>query len=422
MKSLWRDDEANGIRSKAGPDAADKAVAERVYTSRLLGSEPDLVLHGGGNTSVKVERQWPDGTRRRTLHVKGSGWDLATIEAPGLPAVDLAPLIEARYSGGMSDPQMVALLRASLLDGNAPNPSVETLLHAFIPKRFVDHTHSLPILVLANQPDAEAICNALFGDEVAYVPYVMPGFDLSIAAADIVDKSPGCKGLFLKNHGLFTFSDDAEEAYRLTIEYTTRAEDHLAERSAVLPAPMPNAGGEDDDFTERLKLALAEVFADLPEFKTDYRNDVNIRVYTSSDDLDDLSRRGTVTPDHVIRIKPFPLICEHDDTVDVLKSRMEAFARDYEAYFNRHAASAAEPKTMLSSAPKAVLIRHGGLYGVDTSEKGAAIVADLMVQTARAVMASERYGRFQPIAEDDLFDMEYWTLEQAKLMKSQSAA
>ena len=422
MDNLWRDDEARAAREKAGPDAADKALAERVYTSRLLGGEPDLVLHGGGNTSVKVDRRWPDGTMRRTLHVKGSGWDLATIEAPGLPAVDLAPLIAVRHSGAMSGPQMVALLRESLLDNAAPNPSVETLLHAFIPKKFVDHTHSLPILVLANQPNAQEICEALFGDEVAYVPYVMPGFDLSIAAADVVDRTPGCKGLFLKNHGLFSFSDNAEESYRLTIDYTTQAEAHLAAKNAALAPHLPNAGGEDEAFTGRLKTALAEVFPELPEPVTDYRDDDNVRAYTRHDGLDELSRRGTVTPDHVIRIKPFPLICERNDTVEMLKSRMEAFASDYEAYFNRHAPSASEPKTMLSRAPKAVLVRHEGLYGVDGAPKGAAIVADLMVQTTRAVMASERYGSFRPIAEDDLFNMEYWTLEQAKLTKAQNAA
>ena len=417
MKNLWSDDVAERVRAQAGDEAADIALAERVYSSRLLGSEPDLVLHGGGNTSVKLDRTWPDGSLRRTLHVKGSGWDLATIEAPGLPAVDLEPLLAARSSGGMSDPEMVALLRANLMESDAPNPSVETLLHAFIPHAFVDHTHSLPILVLANQPDAESLCAEIYGDEVAYVPYVMPGFDLSIAAADVFDRHPGCSGMFLQNHGLFTFADNARESYGLTIDYTSRAEEFLASRDAALHGDLAHEGGEPGALTERLAGAFAEAFPDVAAPVFDYREDANTRRYTGHSRLDELSRRGTVTPDHVIRIKPFAMICSEDDTTAELARKMSDFAADYAAYFHRHAPNAAEPKTMLAAVPKAVLVRGRGLYGVDASQSAAATVADLMVQTTRAVMASEALGTFRPIAEADLFDMEYWTLEQAKLQK-----
>ncbi|WP_421850398.1 class II aldolase/adducin family protein [Oricola sp.] len=414
MENLWRDDEIDPLRNKAGGEAADVALAERVYSSRLLGREPDLVLHGGGNTSVKVDRTWPDGSKRRTLHVKGSGWDLATIEAPGLPAVDLEPLLAARTSGGMSDPEMVALLRANLMDRDAPNPSVETLLHAFIPHAFVDHTHSLPILVLANQPDAEQLCAEVFGDEVAFVPYVMPGFDLSIACGDIYDRNPGCKGLFLQNHGLFTFSDDARESYSLTIEYTSEAEDYLAGKGAALAADLANEANEPEALTARLGEAFAAAFPEMASVAFDYREDANVRSYTGHDRLDEISRRGTVTPDHVIRIKPFAMICSEDDPIDALAAKMRVFAAEYTAYFDRHAPNAAEPKTMLGPQPKAIVVRGRGIYGVDSSEKGAGIVADLMVQTTRAVIASEALGSFRPISEPDLFEMEYWTLEQAK--------
>lgn len=418
MKNLWNNQEVEELRASAGDDAADILLAERIYTSRLLGREPDLVLHGGGNTSVKVNRTWGDGSNRRTLHVKGSGWDLATIEAQGLPSVDLEPLLVAKSSGKMSDAEMVALLRANLMDADAPNPSLEALLHAFIPHRFVDHTHSLPILILANQPNAEELWKEIFGDDLAFVPYVMPGFDLSIAAAAIYDENRDCTGMFLKNHGLFTFSDDAYDSYRLTIDYTTRAEKYLREKGCVLPADMPNEGGEIEGLTARLKQTFGDVFPNQAELFFDYREDANTRAYTSFSGIDDLSRRGTVTPDHVIRIKPFSMICEENASVEELKKIIAAYADSYAAYFNRHAPSAAEEKTMLSPLPKAVLVRNKGIYGIDDSAKSAAIVADLMVQTSRAALTSEKFGRFQPISESDLFDMEYWSLEQAKLKKS----
>ena len=418
MENLWRDADAEKMRQAAGADPADIALAERVYTSRLLGGEPDLVLHGGGNTSVKVDREWPDGSSRRTLHVKGSGWDLATIEAPGLPAVDLAPLLEARAGSRLSDPEMVGLLRASLMEKTAPNPSVETLLHAYIPHRFVDHTHSLPILVLANQPNAEELCSEIFGKDVAFVPYVMPGYDLSIEAAAIRDAHPDCKGLFLKNHGLFTFSDDARESYELTIAYTSKAEDALEARGAALAPELPNAGGEDEALTQRLTDAFSEVFPECAALHVDYREDTNVTAYSGHPALSDLALRGTVTPDHVIRVKPFPLLCNASDTTDALVDIARDYRTRYTAYFDRFAPHADEPKTMLPPIPKAVVVRGRGLYGVDTSAKGAKIIADLMVQTTRAVMASERFGSFRPIPGEQLFEMEYWSLEQAKLAKS----
>ena len=418
MKNLWKEPEAHKFIRAMGADPADVTLAQRVYTSRLLGCEPDLVLHGGGNTSVKVDRQWPDGSTRRTLHVKGSGWDLSTIEAPGLPAVDLRPLLAARQSGGMSDPEMVALLRASLMDADAPNPSVETLLHAFIPYAFVDHSHALSVLVLANQPDCERIASEVYGDRVAFVPYVMPGYDLSIEAARICDRNPDCQGLFLANHGLFTYADTAEEAYRLMIEFTTMAEDHLAARGASIAPDLPHDGTSNPTFEERLTTAIGKVFPTaLPEPVLDYRSDANVRRYTGLADLDDVARRGTVTPDHVIRIKPFPLICEPEDDEALICERLDAFAADYKAYFERNAPHADEPKTMLDPVPKLVLLRGAGLYGVDKNAKNAGINADLAVQTARAVVAAQTYGAFRPIKEPELFDMEYWSLEQAKLAK-----
>lgn len=422
MRNAWNDNHATEVTEGLEPGTADYLLQERVYSSRIIGKNPDLVLHGGGNTSVKVDRVWPDGKTRRTLHVKGSGWDLATIEAPGLPALALDPLLKARKFDSLSDPEMVKFLRDNLLDGSAPNPSVETLLHAFIPDRFVDHTHAVPSLVLANQPNAEEICKEIYGNRVAFVPYVMPGYDLSIEAAKIVDAHPDAQGLFLKNHGLFSYGPTAKIAYERMVEFVTIAEEHLARKDCAVAEHLSSISME-TGFSARLKDALGTAF---PSKKNDvcldFRSDANVLEYLSLPNLQEISRRGTATPDHVIRIKPFPLICSGDDDTETILKKVHAFGDEYKAYFDLNVKQATEPKTMLAPVPMLVLVPRLGIYGVGMNRADAAVAGDLMVQTTRIVVSAERYGKFQPICQTDLFNMEYWSLEQAKLAKKAAAA
>src|SRR5579862_6420971 len=201
MRSLWSDGDAESMVTHYGKAGFDRALALRVYTSRLLGGDPRLVLHGGGNTSVK--EILPDllGEPTEVLCVKGSGWDMANIEPPGLPAVRLAPLRKLRAREALSDEDMVRIQRASLLDPGAPNPSVETLLHAFLPHKFVDHTHATALLSLADQSDAAERLADLYGPRAGIVPYIMPGFLLAKAAAETFEADPGVEGLVLVKHG-----------------------------------------------------------------------------------------------------------------------------------------------------------------------------------------------------------------------------
>ena len=229
-QNRWNDKEAQARVDAAGSDPADQTLALRVYSSRIIGSDPDLVMHGGGNTSVKTQRKDLFGVMQKVLHVKGSGWDLDTLEAPGLPGVRLAPLLEMRQLDALSDEDMVNLQRSNLLDSSAPNPSVETLLHAFLPHTFVDHTHATAFLALANLPNAEAAIREIFGDRLAVVPYIMPGFALAKKAAEVFDANPDCEGLILLKHGHFTFGDTARESYDKVIEHTNMVEDWLEAR------------------------------------------------------------------------------------------------------------------------------------------------------------------------------------------------
>lgn len=420
MTNRWDDAAAQGWIDGAGNDPADRDLALRIYTSRLIGCDPDLVLHGGGNTSVKTRRRGPDGALRDVMHVKGSGWDLGAIEAPGLPALELGPLRAARSAPPLSDPEMVALLRANLLNPKAPNPSLETLLHAFLPAKFVDHSHATAVLVLVNQPDAAEIGRRIFGDRFAIVPYVMPGYDLSVAAARIFDANPGCEGLWLVNHGLFTFGDTARQSYDRMIDAVNAAERFLADKGVVVQAPQVSEPASTD--ANRWSALLADrlrrsgtVFA--AGVALDFRRDPSILALHARADLADVATRGTVTPDHVIRSKPFPLILAGTEDADEVDAALARFADAYLDYFRVGANRTSEPKVMLDSLPRAVHVRGLGLFGVGRTQAEAGIVADLATQSARVILAAEDFGRFTPLSPTDLFEMEYWSLEQAKLKK-----
>src|SRR5438874_3144768 len=226
MQSAWIDRDAGAAVACYGSLGRDLAL--RVYTTRLLGGEPRLVLHGGGNTSVKTAMADITGAEVEVLCVKGSGWDMGTIEAPGLPAVRLAPLKELHGLQALSDEDMVNVQRANLLDSKAPNPSVETLLHAFLPHKFIDHTHSNAVLALTDQPDGEALAADVYGKRAALVPYVMPGFALAKKCSEVSKANPGVEGLILLKHGIFSMGDTAEEAYVRMIDLVNMAEQRLA--------------------------------------------------------------------------------------------------------------------------------------------------------------------------------------------------
>lgn len=414
MQNLWNDQDAQSYIDQAIAQGQPADLGLRVYTSRIIGQVPDLVLHGGGNTSVKITQD--DGTR--IIHVKGSGWDLETIEAPGLPAVYLQPLLDARHQGRLSDPEMVALLRKNLLEADAPNPSVEALLHAYLPDTFVDHTHSTAVLVLADQDNSEEIMREIYGDRLAFLPYVMPGYDLSIAGANLFDQFPDCQGLWLKNHGLFTFGATAKESYDRMIDFVTEAENYIEAKGIALPGPEKSDGSLNETLRDKLQSALQKGGSPLANaIAMDFRTTPSIRTYLANPALEDIATRGTATPDHVIRIKPFPMIIDENANESTISAAIEDYQQKYSAYFNRNAPNASEPKVQLDPWPRIVLIRNVGLVGLGKDAKAAAIAGDLGEQTARIINAAEKIGRFQPINEADLFDMEYWSLEQAKLQK-----
>ncbi|MFO1482712.1 MAG: bifunctional aldolase/short-chain dehydrogenase [Verrucomicrobiaceae bacterium] len=407
MQSLWNDQEA----ATFGTDL----LGQRVYTSRLLGRNPALVLHGGGNTSVKVTEKDYFGDPVEICHVKGSGWDLATIERAGFAPVRMEALLKMAKLPTMSDEDMVLQQRAAMTNPNAPAASIEAILHAILPFKFVDHSHANAISALTCAKDGEARTKELFGSKVLVLPYVMPGFVLAKQVFEVLQKTDlrkeGIEGIVLLKHGLFTFADDAKASYEKHIELVTKAEEYL-ERSAGTPARSSERTGVSALPSEQL-LALAKLrqlvsktrgFSQIARLSTSEA----ALSYSALPNIADCATRGPLTPDHSIRTKRIPVVLGDDHAVSVQK-----FADDYAAYFTKHASG----QTMLDAAPRFAVWPGNGIVSFGDTLKDAKIVADIAESTAATVALGERTGGWAPLSEKDIFDIEYWDLEQAKLRK-----
>jgi rhamnose utilization protein RhaD (predicted bifunctional aldolase and dehydrogenase)/NAD(P)-dependent dehydrogenase (short-subunit alcohol dehydrogenase family) len=432
MQSLWKDRDAEDCVADYAARGIDRDLALRVYTTRLLGSDPRLVLHGGGNTSCKTVATDLVGDEWDVLHVKGSGWDMGTIEPAGLPAVKLAPLLKARNLSSLADEDMVALQRSNLLNPAAPNPSVETLLHAFLPHKFVDHTHSTAILSIVDQDNSRELCDRIFGRRLGFVPYIMPGFDLAVAAAAIYDRDTGVEGLILDKHGIFTFGETAKEAYERMIRFVTLAEDFLAEngRSRSVTVSLPAQLAKPREIAPLLRGAIA-VRRDGGKFDrmvSNFRTSDKVRAFVDSANVEDYARRGVSTPDLVIRIKTGPMVLSAPDAAsldgygDVIRARVSAFAESYTGYFADNDAKDSVKRTMLDPMPRLTLVPGLGMFGHGRTLKDARVAADVGEMWIEAVMGAEAIGSFRPLSFAELFRLEYWSLEQAKLAASKPKA
>ena len=425
MQSLWSEEDARAAVERYAALGVGEDLALRTYSARLLGREPRLVLHGGGNTSVKTRMTDVFGEDAEVLCVKGSGWDLGSIEPAGHPAVRLAPLMRLRGLDRLGDEDMVSAQRQCLLDPGAPNPSVETLLHAYIGAKFVDHTHSTAVLALADQPDAERIFEELFEGRVTCVPYVMPGFALAKAAGEAWDRRPDAEGLVLLKHGVFSFGPTARGSYERMIALVSAAEGWIeskARRVSRSSAPSP-ARAADILPIVRGALARAAGQAWPGRWLLDLRDGPAARAVTDDQRLGDWACRGVATPDHVIRTKAFPLVAP-SPTADLdgwrqgLDQQLARYGADYAAYFARNDARAGGGRTALDPLPRVVAVPGLGLIGIGKSAADAAVAADIAESWAATLLDAEAVGRFEPVGEADTFDMEYWSLEQAKLGKA----
>ena len=407
MKSGWVERDAQAMVDRYARQGIGSDLALRIYTTRLLGREPKLVLHGGGNTSVKTRLRDLLGEEVDVLCVKGSGGDMAALEPSGLPAVRLERLRKLRARSALSDEDMVRIQRANLIDPMAPNPSVETLLHAFLPHKFVDHTHSTAVLSLIDQPDGAALCAEIYDGRMGTVPYVMPGFALARQAAEIYEAAPTVAGLILHKHGIFTFGETAQEAYERMIEMVTRAEERLARnRSAVfetahlpqavapLSAVAPIVRGVCSAKVERSEGAWRRQILE-------FRATPAILNFVNGVEAPRYSQAGVVTPDHTIRTKNWPLLLRapEDGKLDSFKRSAQrsvfGFVERYKDYFTRNNARVGSIKRMLDPLPRVALLPGLGLFGLGRSKKDARIAADIAEAAIATITDAEAIGRFE---------------------------
>jgi rhamnose utilization protein RhaD (predicted bifunctional aldolase and dehydrogenase)/NAD(P)-dependent dehydrogenase (short-subunit alcohol dehydrogenase family) len=399
MRSLWNDQEAKQFQGDLGL---------RVYTSRLLGRDKSLVLHGGGNTSVKIGEKNLFGEQETILYVKGSGWDLETIEPQGFSPVRLAHVLRLAELPALSDPEMVNQLVTHMLKASAPAPSIETILHGLMPQKFVDHTHADAVLSVSNTKDGEKRIREVYGKRCVVIPYLMPGFELAQCCAKEFKRqgTPDTIGMVLLNHGIFSFGESARESYERMIELVTLAEKYLETKRAWSVAPKQSAPGTVDANSQaRLRRALSDT-ASAPLVLRTVTNERTLG-FARHADVGRISQQGPATPDHVIRTKRTPMI-----GIDVAR-----YVEEYKAYFGKHAPQAKEPKTMLDPAPRVVLDPDFGLAAAGRTGKDSAIVEEIYGHTMDVILRAEALGGFQALPPKDIFDVEYWDLEQAKLKK-----
>ena len=429
MQSLWNKAEAEKFVTDYAPRGVNEDLAVRTYTTRLLGGDPRMVLHGGGNTSVKTIMKDMLGEDVEVICIKGSGWDMGSIEPAGLPAVRLEPLRKLRKLDKLSDEDMVNFQRINLLDSSSPNPSVETLLHAFLPHKFIDHVHSTAVLALTDQPDNKALVHEVYGDRVAYVPYTIPGFALAKSVAEVFDRNPNVEGLVLLQHGIFTVGDTAEQAYSRMIEFVTLAEERLTrQRKTIAAAKLPAKIASLPDIAPILRGAVAlekNALAGTAKRQIlDFRTNPAILAYVNGAELSRYSQVGVVTPDHTIRTKNWPMVVPAPDAdrlsewAGEVRAAVDAFVARYHKYFADNNAKSPVKKTELDPLPRVILVPGVGMFGIGASAKDAAIAADIAENAIAVITDAEAIGEYRSISEFDMFEVEYWSLEQAKLGKS----
>ena len=424
MKNRYDDIEAKAQIEKYADYPEELAL--RVYTSRLIGQEEDLVLHGGGNTSAKGRIANILGEEMDVIFVKGSGWDLGDIEPAGLPALDLTYLRKLRALDNLSDEEMVNQFRTHLLDASSPNPSIETLVHTFLPPAFIDHTHADAIVILTNINDCETVLREALGDNIGILPFIMPGFPLAKAVADMYEANPDMECLILRNHGIFTFGNDARTAYDRMIHYVTLAEKYIAGKQTPPEATAATDTCPDETVLFPLlrgALAHTDQQGYNRVFHLHLRKNAQILSALSRPDARELLVSGVLTPDHVIRTKNYPLFLDfsglssEEEIAALIHNEVASYQEKYNRYFAEQIRSKKIERTRLDSMPRVLFIKDIGIVTAGKTPKDAIISADIAAHTLGAKLQGIHIGQYRELDASFIFDMEYWSLEQAKLGK-----
>lgn len=451
MQNLWNDSELHSTAT-GRIDAADTPaeLVDLVYASRLLGRDDRLVMHGGGNTSVKSVLTDFIGNHSNVIFIKASGVNLASVDVHDFTPVRIEPLqrLQRMYASGerhsdddikrFSTGEFKNFLYLNLFTltdqmvHRSLSPSIETLLHAFLPHRYIFHTHSLALLTLSNQADGDRLCREALGKEYGTVPYIQPGLGLARLALNAYDADPSIEGMVLHNHGLVTFGDTAREAYDRMIDGVSRIEERIASAGRKsfpsVPLPATIAGIEDVAPIVRGACSFEKTPGekDYEGFVLEFRSSKELDGFVNADALESIVAKGVMTPDFIIRTKNQPLVLPAPDAADLdgfkaaVRERVAAYVDGYRAYFERNREATGMEVGMIDPMPRVVLVRGIGLFGLGRSVADAKLTADIAEQSALAMLDAESVGSFRSISERDAFEIEYWHMEQAKVKKSRN--
>jgi len=435
MENKWSEDKASEFIEKYAKKYGED-LALRTYSSRLIGQEKELVLHGGGNTSVKGAHTNLFGHEVRAIYVKASGHNLATIEPDGHTGMELENLCQLLELDSLADDLMVSELLKNRLDAHASNPSIEALMHAILPAKYIDHTHADSILALTNRPDGKERIKEVLGENAPVLDYVKPGFSLARAVQQLYKDSPGCTTMVLLKHGLITWGDTAQESYTRTIDLVSQAEQFL--NWSEFESPSSQAEETCQKALDRYKsiapvlrgmLALPADDADNPflRFILNPLISEEILDLLDSDEGKSILLSPPLTSDHLIRTKPFPLWIDNPqyDDLDKLKDQMseaiKVYANDYDAYFERYAHKLESGINRFDSRPRIIIMPGIGVICAGANDKEAGIVRDIALQTIRTKTVATKLSPYEGLSEEHLFDMEYFSLQHAKLDKGEKS-
>jgi rhamnose utilization protein RhaD (predicted bifunctional aldolase and dehydrogenase)/NAD(P)-dependent dehydrogenase (short-subunit alcohol dehydrogenase family) len=428
VDSIYREEDAKAFTARYAAYPRDLAL--RVYTSRLIGSNPTLVLHGGGNTSVKQHVKNIVGEEQEVLFVKGSGLDLAAIEPQGFVGLDLSFFRKLRNLDSLSDEEMDAQFHIHRVTWPSPNPSVEALLHAFLESKFIDHTHADSILILTNQKGGEALVREALGPRVAVLPYAAPGFRLAKAVAEAKEKEAEIEAVVVSGHGIFTFGEDARSSYERMIQYVSKGESFVRKRIKGKPPTTPLLDGPYDKTPIRVPARVVQTLRGACAYTTPDGSDVRFlaEVRTNpelinaslSKEAEALCASGVLTPDHVTRTRNRMVyvrtVPEADEALkENVMREVEIFKEDYHRYFRVQSRAKGVDPEELDPYPRVFLVAGLGLVALGQNRKAARIAADISERNVLCKLQGGVLGEYAPLSESHIFDVEYWSLQQRKL-------
>ncbi len=401
------------------PKSMQDVLGDLVQVSRNIGEDSKYVLWGGGNSSVKIEEIDFRGQAAAVLRIKGTGADMKTLTVNDFPGVRLDDIGALRERETMDDDEMASYLAHCMLDPQGPRPSIETLLHGFLPYGTVIHSHADAILALANVEDPEKVIVSALGDRIVVVPYIRPGFTMAKSAAQAVDAMPGAEAMVLLHHGLVTWGRTPMEAYESHIDIVRRAEEFFENH------PYPEVGrrarwspGVRDQLVQRMAPLIRGHLGAKDPVVLRFADDEQLLAFTERDDLEDMARLGVVTPDHLLYTKNVPLVIPAqpdmaDSNLDeMVRERIEQYRERYGRYFERYNSG---QFVMRSPDPVLVIIPGVGVWSAGPSPSLSRVPLEMYQHAVSILENAEKIGRYQSLSESETFEAEYWPLELSKL-------